>query len=147
MLEQDGRLDGYRYLPSTKADLLRRLNRRDEAAASYQDALALTENAAERAFLERRIEIRNVEVAGYPAPSRPDLPRRGAADLGMDGPFIAESGVDGPSIHRMPRRGAPRRHRGGVRGVGAAGGGARVPGWHADDRGAGNGTGRYSRMP
>ena len=54
-LEQDGRLDGYRYLPSTKADLLRRLNRRDEAAASYRDALALTENAAERAFLERRL--------------------------------------------------------------------------------------------
>jgi RNA polymerase sigma-70 factor (ECF subfamily) len=55
LLEQDRRLDGYRYLPSTKADLLRRLNRRAEAAASYQDALALTENAAERVFLERRI--------------------------------------------------------------------------------------------
>ena len=54
-LEQDGRLDGYRYLPSTKADLLRRLNRRDEAARSYQDALALTENAAERSFLGGRI--------------------------------------------------------------------------------------------
>jgi RNA polymerase sigma-70 factor, ECF subfamily len=56
MLEQDGRLDGYRYLPATKADLLRRLNRRDEALRSYQDALALTENAAERAFLGGRID-------------------------------------------------------------------------------------------
>ncbi len=54
-LEQDGRLDGYRYLPATKADLLRRLDRRDEARLSYEDALALTENAAERAFLEGRI--------------------------------------------------------------------------------------------
>jgi RNA polymerase sigma-70 factor (ECF subfamily) len=55
MLEQDGRLDGYRYLPATKADLLRRLNQPDEALRSYQDALALTENAAERAFLGGRI--------------------------------------------------------------------------------------------
>ncbi|HUZ56096.1 MAG TPA: sigma-70 family RNA polymerase sigma factor [Streptosporangiaceae bacterium] len=54
-LEQDGRLDGYRYLPATKADLLRRLDRRAEARQSYQDALDLTENAAERAFLAGRI--------------------------------------------------------------------------------------------
>jgi RNA polymerase sigma-70 factor (ECF subfamily) len=54
-LEQDGRLDGYRYLAATKADLLRRLDRRDEARQSYQDALDLTENAAERAFLAGRI--------------------------------------------------------------------------------------------
>jgi RNA polymerase sigma-70 factor (ECF subfamily) len=54
-LEQDGRLDGYRYLPATKADLLRRLGRYPEARQSYEDALALTENDAERAFLEGRI--------------------------------------------------------------------------------------------
>ncbi|HEX9033492.1 MAG TPA: sigma-70 family RNA polymerase sigma factor [Streptosporangiaceae bacterium] len=54
-LEQDGRLDGYRYLPSTKADLLRRLGRRAEARQAYQDALELAENAAERAFLARRL--------------------------------------------------------------------------------------------
>ncbi len=54
-LEQDGRLDGYRYLAATKADLLRRLDRREEARQSYQDALDLTENAAERAFLAGRI--------------------------------------------------------------------------------------------
>ncbi len=55
LLEQDGRLDGYRYLPATKADLLRRLGRLAEARRAYQDALALTENSAERAFLEGRI--------------------------------------------------------------------------------------------
>jgi len=54
-LEQDGRLDSYRYLPATKADLLRRLDRRAEARQSYRDALALTENSAERAFLAGRI--------------------------------------------------------------------------------------------
>jgi len=54
-LEQDGRLDEYRYLPATKADLLRRLGRRAQARAAYQAALDLAENAAERAFLARRI--------------------------------------------------------------------------------------------
>jgi RNA polymerase sigma-70 factor (ECF subfamily) len=53
-LERDGRLAGYRYLPATKADLLRRLGRHAEAAAAYDEALALTENAAEHAFLESR---------------------------------------------------------------------------------------------
>jgi len=54
-LEADGRLLSYRYLPATKADLLRRLGRRNEAAVAYRDALALTDNAAERAFLEARL--------------------------------------------------------------------------------------------
>jgi len=59
-LEQDGRLAGYRYLPAAKADLLRRLGRRAEAAQAYQAALELTDNAAERDFLARRM----AEVAG-----------------------------------------------------------------------------------
>ena len=54
-LEADGRLSSYRYLPATKADLLRRLGRGDDARQAYQQALALTENAAERDFLARRI--------------------------------------------------------------------------------------------
>ena len=53
-LERAGRLAGYRYLPSTKADLLRRLGRDAEAADAYRDALALTGNAAEQEFLELR---------------------------------------------------------------------------------------------
>jgi RNA polymerase sigma-70 factor (ECF subfamily) len=48
-------LDGYRYLHSTRADLLRRLGRRDEARAEYQRALSLTERGPERRFLERRL--------------------------------------------------------------------------------------------
>jgi RNA polymerase sigma-70 factor (ECF subfamily) len=50
-LERDERLAGYRYLPAAKADMLRRLGRREEAAVAYRAALALTENAAEREFL------------------------------------------------------------------------------------------------
>ena len=52
-------LDGYGYLPAARADLLRRLGRSAEAAASYREALALTDNAPERRFLERR--LREVE--------------------------------------------------------------------------------------
>ena len=49
-------LDAYRYRWSTKADLLRRLGRHEEAGEAYREALRLTENAAERAFLEGRLE-------------------------------------------------------------------------------------------
>ena len=59
-LEADGRLAGYRYLPATKADLLRRLGNREEAARAYRDALSLTDNEAERDFLARRL----TEVTG-----------------------------------------------------------------------------------
>jgi RNA polymerase sigma-70 factor (ECF subfamily) len=55
-LERDGRLAGYRYLPATKADLLRRLGRHEEAGEAYRAALDLTENETERDFLSRRWE-------------------------------------------------------------------------------------------
>jgi len=54
-LEQDPRLVGYRCLPATKADLLRRLGRDAEAADAYRAALALTDNAAEQKFLAARV--------------------------------------------------------------------------------------------
>jgi RNA polymerase sigma-70 factor, ECF subfamily len=54
-LEREGALSGYRYLPATKADLLRRLGRHEEAAEAYRAALALTENATEREFLGYRL--------------------------------------------------------------------------------------------
>ncbi len=66
MVERDGRLAGYRYLPAARAEMLRRLGRRAEAEDAYRAALELTENAAERAFLCRRI----AEVAGPPGPGR-----------------------------------------------------------------------------
>lgn len=44
-------LTGYHAWHATRAELLRRLDRRDEARDAYDAALALTENDAERAFL------------------------------------------------------------------------------------------------
>jgi RNA polymerase sigma-70 factor (ECF subfamily) len=49
-------LDGYQWFHSTRADLLRRLGRREEALAAYRRALELTKADAERRFLERRME-------------------------------------------------------------------------------------------
>ncbi len=49
-----GELDGYHFLHATRADLLRRLERWDEAADAYDEALAGAGNDAERTFLERR---------------------------------------------------------------------------------------------
>jgi RNA polymerase sigma-70 factor, ECF subfamily len=48
-------LAGYRLFHSIRADLLRRMGRGDEAAAAYKAAIALSENRAEREFLERRL--------------------------------------------------------------------------------------------
>jgi len=48
-------LDGYQWFHSTRADLLRRLGRDDEAVAAYRRALVLAPDAADRRFLERRI--------------------------------------------------------------------------------------------
>jgi RNA polymerase sigma-70 factor, ECF subfamily len=48
-------LDQYRYFHSTRADLLRRLGRDDEARLAYLRALELTESAPDRQFLEGRI--------------------------------------------------------------------------------------------
>jgi len=45
-------LDGYHLFHAVRADLLRRLGRDAEAAAAYEAAIARTDNAAERAFLE-----------------------------------------------------------------------------------------------
>ncbi|MFE2714182.1 RNA polymerase sigma factor [Streptomyces mirabilis] len=46
-------LDGYHAFHAVRADLLRRLGRRTEAAAAYEAAIALTDSAPERAYLER----------------------------------------------------------------------------------------------
>ena len=54
-LEASGTLSGYHLLPATKADLLRRLERRDAAAAAYNDALALAKTESEQRYLRRRL--------------------------------------------------------------------------------------------
>jgi RNA polymerase sigma-70 factor (ECF subfamily) len=58
-LAAGGELDRYHLLHSARADLLRRLGDREEAAKSYVRALALVSNETERRFLERRLrEVR-----------------------------------------------------------------------------------------
>jgi RNA polymerase sigma-70 factor (ECF subfamily) len=48
-------LEDYQYLHSTRAELLRRLGRTEEARACYERALELAVSAPERRFLARRI--------------------------------------------------------------------------------------------
>ena len=55
-LAAEPRLATYRYLAAARADFLRRLGRTAEARGAYQEALLLTENAVERAFLAGRLE-------------------------------------------------------------------------------------------
>jgi RNA polymerase sigma-70 factor (ECF subfamily) len=57
-------LDGYHLFHAIRADLLRRLGRDGQAALAYDAAIALTQNAAERAFLEGRRR----SLAGASAP-------------------------------------------------------------------------------
>jgi len=53
-------LDGYHYLHATRAELLRRLGRIDDARVAYGRALELVRSDPERRFLERRL----AELAG-----------------------------------------------------------------------------------
>jgi len=49
-------LRDYHLLPAARADLLRRLGRRDEAADAYREALAKVGNEPERRFLQARLD-------------------------------------------------------------------------------------------
>jgi predicted RNA polymerase sigma factor len=55
LIDQVEGLDAYHLLHAARADLLRRLDRLDEAADAYRQALELAESPAERSFLERRL--------------------------------------------------------------------------------------------
>jgi len=54
-LGSEPQLAGYSYMAASRADLLRRLGRIDEARTAYEEALLLTENAIEREFLAGRL--------------------------------------------------------------------------------------------
>jgi RNA polymerase sigma-70 factor, ECF subfamily len=49
-------LDRYHYLHATRAELLRRLDRAEDARAAYERALELVHSDAERRFLEQRLD-------------------------------------------------------------------------------------------
>ena len=55
-LEASGDLAAYHLLPATRADLLWRLGRWQDAAVAYRRALSLVANDAERRFLARRLD-------------------------------------------------------------------------------------------
>ncbi len=59
-IEAAGLLSDYYLLPATRADLLRRLGRNQEAAAAYRRAAELAPTDAERRFLSKRLS----EVSG-----------------------------------------------------------------------------------
>jgi RNA polymerase sigma-70 factor, ECF subfamily len=54
-LVASGRLEGYHLLHATRADLLRRQSRMDEAAAEYRVAITGAGTDSERRYLERRL--------------------------------------------------------------------------------------------
>jgi RNA polymerase sigma-70 factor (ECF subfamily) len=54
-LTGERQLAGYTYLASARAHFLQQLGRIDDARAAYLEAVALSENAVEQAFLERQI--------------------------------------------------------------------------------------------
>jgi len=68
-LERRGELSSYHLLPAARGRLLGRLNRREEAADAYRQALDLVTNDAERRFLER--ELAKSRFRDATAPRRP----------------------------------------------------------------------------
>ena len=58
-LGASAQLDGYYLFHAARADILRRLDLRDEAADAYQRALALATNQVERSYLTRRLRELN----------------------------------------------------------------------------------------
>src|SRR4029450_2382259 len=86
-----------RYLHSTRAELLRRLGRTDEARTAYRRARDLTDDGAERRFLERRLtELARTTGSGS-----------GAAAPG--GIWAGGWGPERPIRQKPPARGSPIR--------------------------------------
>ncbi|HMP53871.1 MAG TPA: RNA polymerase subunit sigma-24, partial [Candidatus Melainabacteria bacterium] len=55
-LLSSGELTEYHLSHAARADMLRRLGKRKEAAAAYKEALTLARQEPERRFLERRLK-------------------------------------------------------------------------------------------
>jgi len=61
-LVDDLALERYYLFHAIRADLLRRLGRNAEAAPAYEAAIARTDNATERSFLQRRLQTLTTSV-------------------------------------------------------------------------------------
>ena len=61
-MDEIGGLDGYYLYHAARAELLRRMGSKPEAAAAYAKALERATNPVERDYLKRRLaEVQNVE--------------------------------------------------------------------------------------
>ncbi|WP_371403833.1 sigma-70 family RNA polymerase sigma factor [Kribbella sp. NBC_00662] len=60
-LSKEPALAAYAYLPATRADVLTRLGRAEEAAEAYREAIELTANETERRFLTARLQARGAQ--------------------------------------------------------------------------------------
>jgi RNA polymerase sigma-70 factor, ECF subfamily len=61
-IDRRGALNGYHMLPAVRGDLLRRLGRRDEAIAAYQEALKGVDLEPERRFLAARLAELRIDI-------------------------------------------------------------------------------------
>jgi RNA polymerase sigma-70 factor (ECF subfamily) len=59
-----GELQGYHLAHAARADLLRRLGRREQAIAAYRQALALAQQGPDRQFLQSRLDELEAHQAG-----------------------------------------------------------------------------------
>lgn len=59
-----GELEGYHLAHAARADLLRRLGRREQAVAAYRQALALAQQGPDRQFLQSRLDELEAHQAG-----------------------------------------------------------------------------------
>ncbi|MFI8735510.1 RNA polymerase sigma factor [Ectopseudomonas toyotomiensis] len=59
-----GELEGYHLAHAARADLLRRLGRREQAIAAYRQALALAQQGPDRQFLQSRLDELEAHQAG-----------------------------------------------------------------------------------
>jgi RNA polymerase sigma-70 factor (ECF subfamily) len=59
----DGALDHYYLYHASRADLLRRLNRFDEARSAYETALSLTTNSVEQNYIRRRLGHKKAQIS------------------------------------------------------------------------------------
>ena len=110
-------LPQYHLLPAARADLLERLGRHDEAADAYEEAMALTENHAERDLLDRRRRELAVDLSPFVcARTRPGCGRRSCTDVGR--PAVM-AGAEPPVPDVVGHRRAARGRRPAARGSGA----------------------------
>jgi RNA polymerase sigma-70 factor (ECF subfamily) len=94
-IEASGELAGYHLLPAAQADLLRRLERWEEAAAAYRRALDMSVNGVERRFLEQRLADCEQHLNTGPVQGRE---QETGTDAGTSTAAIGSRLIDDPTV-------------------------------------------------